>query len=123
MLVKEEAGLDGMARCLHLNPGQIRGLGLSKEDQLPMKVMLCAYGDWGRDGTMAVVARHLDWRLLEVVRQVRGLKYAAAAQGIRRFWHWAEEDAQLAQSAGRLKATMSIVTVCPHCPLNRFNRS
>ena len=88
-----------------------------------MKVTLFAYGDWGRDGTMAVVTRHLGWRLVEVVRQVRGLKYAAAAQRIRRFWRWAEEDGQLAQFAGRLKATMSIVTVCPHCPLNRFNRS
>jgi len=69
------------------------------------------YGDWGRDGTMAVATRHLGWRLVDVVRQVRGLKYAAAAQGIRRFWRRAEKEVQLAQFAGRLKAAMSIVNV------------
>jgi len=40
-----------------------------------------------------------------------GLKEAAAAQEIRRFWRRAEEDGQLAQFAGRLKATISIVNV------------
>ena len=27
------------------------------------------YGDWGRDGTMAVATRHLGWRLVEVMRE------------------------------------------------------
>ena len=40
--------------------------------------------DWGRDGTMAVATRYLGWRLADVVREVPGLKYAAAAQWIRR---------------------------------------
>jgi hypothetical protein len=39
------------------------------------------HGDWGRDGTLAVATRYLGWRLAEVVRQVRGLKYAAVAPG------------------------------------------
>jgi len=66
--------------------------------------MTADYGDWGRDGTMAVATRHLGWRLVEVMREVRGLKYAAAAQGIRRFWHRAEEDTDLAAFVRRLKA-------------------
>ncbi|HRI12237.1 MAG TPA: hypothetical protein PLX89_04455 [Verrucomicrobiota bacterium] len=39
------------------------------------------HGDWGRDGLLAVATRHLGWRLAEVVEQVPGLSYAAAAQG------------------------------------------
>jgi len=62
------------------------------------------YGDWGRDGTMAVATRHLGWRLVEVARQVRGLKYAAAAQGVRRFWRRAAEDAHRAAFTRQLKA-------------------
>lgn len=34
--------------------------------------------------------RHLGWRLVEVVRQVRVLQYPTAAQGMRRFWRRAE---------------------------------
>ena len=34
---------------------------------------------------------HLGWRLVGAVQEVRGLMYAAAAQGIRRFWRRAEE--------------------------------
>ena len=36
------------------------------------------------DAAEAVATRHLGWRLMEVVRQMPGVKYAAAAQGIRR---------------------------------------
>lgn len=60
------------------------------------------YGDWGRDGTIAVATRHLGWRLVEVVREVKGLNYAAAAQGIRRFWRKTVEDAELANFTRRL---------------------
>ena len=69
------------------------------------------YGDWGRDGTLAVVTRHLGWRLVEVVREVPGLKYAAAAPGIRRFWRRAEDGTEQAAFARRLKAKVSIVHV------------
>ena len=48
--------------------------------------MTVRYGDWGRNGLMAVATRHLGWRLVNVVREVPGLSYGAAAQGIRRFW-------------------------------------
>jgi REP element-mobilizing transposase RayT len=70
-----------------------------------------AYGDWGRDGAMAVATRHLGWRLVEVVREVGDVKYAAAAQGIRRFWHRAEERPELAQFARRLRSILSKVNV------------
>ena len=70
-----------------------------------------AYGDWGRDGTMAVATRHLGWRLADVVREVPGLKYAAAAQGIRRFWRRAEEGPDLAAFSRRLKSKCQIINV------------
>jgi REP element-mobilizing transposase RayT len=62
------------------------------------------HGDWGRDGTLAVATRHLGWRLVEVVGQVRGLSYAAAAQGIRRFWSRAQHRAEMADFVRRLRA-------------------
>lgn len=60
------------------------------------------YGDWGRDGTMAVATRELGWRLVEVVREVGGIEYAAAAQGVRRFWKLAEERPAMGEFAKRL---------------------
>ena len=69
------------------------------------------YGDWGRDGTMAVATRHLGWRLVEVVKQVQGLKYGTAAQGVGRFWRRAENQRELAGFALRLQAEMSNVNV------------
>ena len=48
--------------------------------------MILRHGDWGRDGLLAVATRHLGWRLGEVVAREPGVSYAAAAQGIRRFW-------------------------------------
>ncbi|MBL9137040.1 MAG: transposase [Verrucomicrobiales bacterium] len=50
------------------------------------------HGDWGRDGTMAVATRELGWRLVDAVGAVGDVGYAAAAQGVRRFWRRAEED-------------------------------
>lgn len=56
------------------------------------EAMASEYGDWGRDGLMAVATRHLGWRLVEVVREIPGLSYGAAAQGIRRFWKQFPQD-------------------------------
>ncbi len=64
-----------------------------------------------RDGTMAVATRHLGWRLADVVREVPGLKYAAAAQGIHRFWRRAEEGTEMAAFARRLKSKCQIINV------------
>jgi len=58
---------------------------------------------------MAVAARHLGWRLVEVVREARDWSCAAVAQGIRRFWGRAAERPQWAQFARRLRTTLSIV--------------
>ena len=55
--------------------------------------MTTRHGDWGRNGLMAVATRHLGWRLVEVVREIPGLGYGAAAQGIRRFWMQLPHDA------------------------------
>ena len=48
--------------------------------------MILRHADWVRDGLLAVATRHLGWRLGEVVEREPGVTYAAAAQGIRRFW-------------------------------------
>ncbi|MCC7373719.1 MAG: transposase [Verrucomicrobiales bacterium] len=60
------------------------------------------HGDWGRDGTLAVATRELGWRLADAVRAVGGLEYAAAAQGVRRFWIRAEKDAAMKRFAREL---------------------
>lgn len=53
------------------------------------------YGDWGRDATLAVATKELGWRLVDAVREVGGMEYAAAAQGVRRFWKKAERNAEM----------------------------
>ena len=58
-------------------------------------------GDWGRAGTMAVATGKPGWRLVDVVRAVGGIGYAAAAQGVRRFRGQAEQRPELAAFANR----------------------
>jgi hypothetical protein len=60
---------------------------------------------------MAVAVRHLGWRLVEVVSALPGVSYAAAAQGVRRFWQRAETDPVRSRFARRLQAEMSNVNV------------
>jgi len=43
------------------------------------------HGDWGRDGIMSVAVRFLRYRLVEVVRLIKGLRYATEVHGIKRF--------------------------------------
>jgi putative transposase len=57
--------------------------------------MILRHGDWGRDGLLAVATRHLGWRLSEVVEREPGVSYAAAAQGIRRFWKRTPDNADM----------------------------
>ena len=71
------------------------------------EAMAEGYGDWGRDGTMAVATRELGWRLVEVVKAVGGIEYAAAAQGVRRFWKRAAERKEMAEFAKRLRAALA----------------
>jgi REP element-mobilizing transposase RayT len=77
----------------------------------PWEEMTMRYGDWGRNGLMAVATRHLGWRLVEVVRQVPGLGYSAAAQGIRRFWGQLAEDPEKEAFRRSLLAKMSNVKI------------
>ena len=74
------------------NPSGICGIGtiLSPKTSIP------GWGDrtlatslnWQSQGTASrpVSTRHLGWRLGEVVVRESGIRYAAAAQGLRRFW-------------------------------------
>ena len=57
--------------------------------------MILRHGDWGRDGLLADATRHLGWRLGEVVEREPGVSYAAAAQGIRRFWKRAPNSPEM----------------------------
>ncbi len=69
--------------------------------------MIRRHGDWGRDGLLAVSTRHLGWRLSEVVRKEPEVSYAAAAQGIRRFWKLAPDRPEMQAFVKALTASMS----------------
>lgn len=71
------------------------------------ELMAERYGDWGRDATMAVATRELGWRLADVVREVGRVEYAAAAQGVRRFWKKAEGNVELRRFATELAREVS----------------
>lgn len=73
--------------------------------------MTTRYGDWGRNGLMAVATRHLGWRLVEVVREIPGLGYGAAAQGIRRFWTQLPQDPEKVAFKHALLGKMSKVQI------------
>ena len=75
----------------------------------PWAEMTTRHGDWGRNGLMAVATRHLGWRLVEVAREVPGLGYAAAAQGIRRFWNQLPKDPEKEEFRRALVSNMSNV--------------
>lgn len=47
--------------------------------------MLALHGDWGRDGALYFAVRHGGLRLAEVLQKLPELKYAAAAQAVKRF--------------------------------------
>jgi len=64
------------------------------------------FGDRGRDGTIAVVTRDLGWRLAEVVQAVKGEGYAAAAQGVSRFWKRAKKRPDIEEFADRLRGAL-----------------
>jgi len=49
----------------------------------------------GDNGLLVAAKRHLGWRLCEVVGKEPGVSYAAAAQGIRRFWKRASDHPEM----------------------------
>ena len=50
----------------------------------PWGELLTAYGRWGREGVRYVLVRHGGYRLPELLGQMSGVRYNAAAQAIRR---------------------------------------
>ena len=58
----------------------------------PWKETVEQRGDWGRDGTLYVAVRFGGYRLAELVAELPGLKYQAAAQGVRRFQRTMSKD-------------------------------
>ena len=69
------------------------------------------HGDWGRDGVAAVATRHLGWRLSEAAAEVKGVSYAALAQGIRRFWRLASGRKEMSAFNRRLTSHFSKLRV------------
>ncbi len=65
--------------------------------------MCDGYGEWGRDGVVAVATRHLGWRLVEVAGKMPGVKYGSLAQGVRRFWRLAVERGELEDFVDRMR--------------------
>ena len=57
-----------------------------------LEAMVKQWRDWGRDGTMYVAVRYGGYRLAEVVSLMGEIKYAAAAQAVRRFARSAETN-------------------------------
>jgi hypothetical protein len=47
--------------------------------------------------------RYLGWRPVDAARLVPGLTYAAAAQGIRRFWGQAEDRTEFTEFVRQLR--------------------
>jgi putative transposase len=71
--------------------------------------MVEQYGDWGRDGAMYYAVRHGGQRLAEVVAQMGGLKYQAAAQAVKRFGLALARDAAKRRWLAELKRQLSTI--------------
>ena len=66
------------------------------------------HGDWGRDAVMYVAVHHGGQRLAEVVRQV-GMKYQAAAQGVKRFAGMLADDPDRKRFVSKLIHELSTI--------------
>jgi REP element-mobilizing transposase RayT len=66
------------------------------------------HGDWGRDGAMYVGVRHGGLGLSEVARRV-GMKYQAAAQGLKRFGQALNKDPERSRFVSKLKHQLSTI--------------
>ena len=71
--------------------------------------LLVRHGDWGRDGAMYFAVRHGGQRLAEVVGQIPGLRYPAAAQAVKRFGAALEQEADRQRFMKKLQRYMSTV--------------
>ena len=73
----------------------------------PWSELLSAHGDWGRDGAMFYAVRYGGQRLAEVVAQVPGLKYPAAAQAVKRFGLALEKEGTRRRWVAELRRQLS----------------
>ncbi len=64
--------------------------------------------DWGRDGVMYVAVRYGGLRLTEVARRV-GMKYQAAAQGVKRFGQMLADDPERTHFVSKLQCKISTI--------------
>jgi hypothetical protein len=67
------------------------------------------HGDWGRDAAMHVAVRHGGMGLAEVVRAVKGIRYQAAAQAVKRFAASLKKDAARRKFVVELQRQLSII--------------
>lgn len=68
----------------------------------PWHDMIRNHGDWGRDAVLLVATRSLGWRLSEIIQEIPGLRYNAAAQAIRRFQRVSSTNPERAEFARTL---------------------
>jgi len=71
--------------------------------------LLETYGEWGRDGAMYFAVRHGGIRLAEVLRELPGLQYQAAAQAVKRFRLSLATDRPRQQFVRRLTNRLSTI--------------
>lgn len=69
--------------------------------------LMVRHGDWGRDGAIYFAVRYGRQRLAEVVRQMKGLRYQAAAQAVKRFGTALPKDAERLRFIAGLKRRLS----------------
>jgi hypothetical protein len=67
------------------------------------------YGDWGRDAALYVAVRYGRCPLPEAVRQLPGLRYAAATQAMKRFGATLEAHADRRRFVSDLRRRLSLV--------------
>ena len=67
------------------------------------------HGDWGREAAMHVAVRHGGLRLAQVVKELKGLRYQAAAQAMKRFAAVLDQDAARQKFVLQLRRQLSII--------------
>jgi putative transposase len=75
----------------------------------PWSAMVTVHGDWGRDGVLYAATRYGGYRLAELINQVAGLRYQAAAQGVRRFRLGLGNDSAKERFLAKLRSKLSII--------------
>ena len=67
------------------------------------------HGDWGREAAMHVAVRHGGVRLAEVVQGLKGLRYQAAAQALKRFAAVLDQDIVRQKFVLQMRRQLSII--------------